>query len=318
VTAPPAALLLLAALTLDAALLALPPLGHAIGSLRRPVRLLWAELARRLDRPQRSTATLARRGVLVVLVVGGAAAAAGWALHRALARSDGGWIVELAVVALLLGQRELFSGLGAVRRALAGSGLAAGRAALARRFGGGDAPADAHGVVRAACGAGAERFVTAVVAPAFWYALLGLGGLGACTTLLSLAAIVAGAPGRATPFAGPAAVARAALLWLPARLGALLLMMATAVVPGARPGAALKTTARDRAKHPGAAGWPVAALAGGLGLSLGGPPQAAWIGDGRARAEPADLKRATYLLAVACLLDAGAVAALAVGLAALR
>jgi adenosylcobinamide-phosphate synthase len=73
---------------------------------------------------------------------------------------------------------------------------------------------------------------------------------------------------------------------------------------------------RDRGKLPGAAGWPVAALAGGLGLSLGGPPHGAWIGDGRARAEPGDLKRATYLLAVGCLLDAGVVAALAVALAA--
>ncbi|HVO13683.1 MAG TPA: cobalamin biosynthesis protein [Alphaproteobacteria bacterium] len=317
-TAPPAALILLAALALDAALLAVPSVARAAAASRRPLRLLWAELARRLDRPQRSTATLSRRGVLLVLAVGAAAAAAGWMLHRALARGEGGWIVELVVLALLLGQRDLFLGLGAVRRALAGGGLAAGRAALVRQFGGGAVPADEYGVVRLACAAGATRFVAAVTAPAFWYALLGLGGLFACAALLSLAAIVAGAPERDAAFGRPAALMRALLLWLPARLGAILLAAATVVVPGARPGGALKTLARDRGKSPDAAGWPVAALAGGLGLSLGGPPQGAWIGDGRARAESADLKRATYLLAVGCLLDGGAVAVLAVGLAALR
>ena len=110
---------------------------------------------------------------------------------------------------------------------------------------------------------------------------------------------------------------RALLLWLPARLAALLLVPATAVVPGASPSGALAVLKRDRRKFPdGLAGWPVAALAGGLGLALGGPPGgAAWIGDGRARAEAADLRRALYLLAVGCLLNAGVVAALGVAIA---
>lgn len=315
-TAPPAALILLAALTLDVALLALPSFGHAVGSSRRSVRRLWVELARRLDRSQRSMATLARRGVLIVIAAGAIAAAAGWALHRALARQDAGWIAELVVVALLLGQRDLFLGLRAVRRALVGGGLAAGRTALARQFGGGAQPADGYAVVRLACAASAESFVVAVVAPAFWYALTGLAGLFACAALLSLAAIVAGAPGRDAAFGRPAALMRALVLWLPARLGAMLLVAASLVAPGARPSGALKTLARDRGKRADAGGWPIAALAGGLGLSLGGPPQGAWIGDGRARAEPVDLKRTAYLLAVACLLDAGTVAAVAVGLAA--
>lgn len=309
----PAVLLLLAALALDAALIALPAAAAAAGALRRPLRGLWAELARRLDRPQRSTATLSLRGLLLVLATAVLAGAAGWALHRAAARHDAGRLVELVAVVLLLGQRDLFAGLAAVLRALERGGLEAGRAALIARFGGGGTASDVHGVVRLACAAGAERFVAAVVAPAFWYAALGLAGLFASAALLSLAGIAAAAPGRAAPFGRPAALARALLLWLPARLGALLLVPATLVVPGARLGGALAVLRRDRRKVPDTAvGWPVAALAGGLGLSLGGPQGggAAWIGDGRARAEAGDLKRALYLLAVGCLLNAGAVAAL--------
>lgn len=309
--------LLLAALALDAVLIAVPAAGGALDVLRRSLRGLWAELARRLDRPQRSAATLTRRGVLLVLVVGGAAGAAGWALHRALARSEPGWVVELALVAVLLGQRDLFAGLGAVRRALERNGLDAGRTALAARFGGGDTVADVHGVVRLACAAGAGRFAAWVVAPVFWYGVLGLAGLFASTALLSLAAIAAAPGALKTAFGRPAGLMRALVLWLPARLAALLLVPASAVVPGASPGRALATLGRDGAKHPD--GWPVAALAGGLGLSLGGPRGGGepWVGDGRARAEAADLRRALYLLAVGCLLLAGAVAALGVWLPAL-
>ena len=309
--------MLLAGLALDAALSVVPGFAARAGALRRLPRLLWVELARRLDRPQRTTSALARRGLLLVLATALIAGAAGWALHRATAHYAAGWIVELAVLVLLLGQRDLFGGLAALSRALGRGGLEAGRAALVRQFGGDGAVSDVHGVVRRACAAGAERFVTAVAAPAFWYAALGLAGLILCAALLSLAGIAAAARDGAEPFGRPAALARALLLWLPARLGALLLVLATVVVPGASPARALVVLRRDRRKFPDAqAGWPVAALAGGLGLALGGPPGgAAWIGDGRARAEAADLRRALYLLAIACLLNAGAVAALGVALA---
>ena len=121
----PAVLLLLAALALDAALIALPAAAAAAGALRRPLRGLWAELARRLDRPQRSTATLSLRGLLLVLATAVLAGAAGWALHRAAARHDAGRLVELVAVVLLLGQRDLFAGLAAVLRALERGGLEA-------------------------------------------------------------------------------------------------------------------------------------------------------------------------------------------------
>ncbi|MGE5147741.1 MAG: cobalamin biosynthesis protein, partial [Candidatus Eiseniibacteriota bacterium] len=305
------------ALALDAALSLVPAVAAAATSLRRPPRLLWVELARRLDRTQRSTATLSRRGLLLVLATVVIAAALGWAVHATAARHVAGWLVERAAIVLLLGQRDLFGGLGAVTRALGRGGLEGGRAALVERFGGTGAASDSHGVVRLACAAGAERFVVVAVAPAFWYAALGLAGLFASAALLSLAGIAAATRDRVEPFGRAAAIIRTLLLWLPARLGALLLVVASIVVPGGSPGAAIAVLRRDRLKFPDAlAGWPVAALAGGLGLALGGPPAApAWIGDGKARADAGDLRRALYLLAVGCLLNAGMVAALGVALA---
>ncbi|MDA0653568.1 MAG: cobalamin biosynthesis protein, partial [Proteobacteria bacterium] len=57
------------------------------------------------------------------------------------------------------------------------------------------------------------------------------------------------------------------------------------------------------------------AMAGALGVALGGPRPygndtiaGAWIGEGRARATVSDIQRAIFLISIACLLVATALA----------
>ena len=79
---------------------------------------------------------------------------------------------------------------------------------------------------------------------------------------------------------------------------------------------------RDAQRHRSPnAGWPEAAMAGGLGLRLAGPRRYggelvddAWMGDGRAAATPADIQRALRVLTTACALT-GALLALGLALA---
>jgi adenosylcobinamide-phosphate synthase len=93
--------------------------------------------------------------------------------------------------------------------------------------------------------------------------------------------------------------------WIPARLTAILIALASV-----RPAAALVLVRRDARHHRSPnAGWPEAAMAGALGLRLAGPRryagmpvEDAWMGDGRAAATPADIRRALRLLALATLL----------------
>jgi hypothetical protein len=76
-----------------------------------------------------------------------------------------------------------------------------------------------------------------------------------------------------------------------------MLGLAAACVPGGRPAAALAEAWRGKA---GSGGWPEAAMVAALGLDLA----AVTVG-------PAELERARMLYTVACLINAGAVAALA-------
>jgi adenosylcobinamide-phosphate synthase len=106
---------------------------------------------------------------------------------------------------------------------------------------------------------------------------------------------------------------------LPARLAGVLVALAALLVPGAGGGHALRAMLRDARKHRSPnAGWPEAAMAGALGLSLGGPRRygsdlvrEAWLGSGSPEATPADIRRALGVFVVACVLQAALIAALA-------
>lgn len=295
-----------------------------------PARLAFrfcAAADARLNRPQRGATDRLLRGALVVLALVLIAVAAGLAAEWVGAQGRG-WLLELLVLLCGLRGRAAWTKLRAVRRALESGGAAAGQQAiqgLTRRHAYG---LDEHGVARAAVEAAARAFDRKLVAPVFAYALLGLPGLLVWTAMDGADAAL-GSPGvRHERFGLTAASLDDALNALPARLAALLLAVAAPFSgvtkrEGAKPGGAFRTMMRDARKHPSLnMGWPIAAMAGALGLSLGGPHRDGgvviaepWIGEGRARATPADIGRALALYAVAGLILVGMVALLMWGVA---
>jgi len=220
----------------------------------------------------------------------------------------------------LLAQRELFDRVRAVGRALAGDGLAAGRRAVAHLVGRDPERLDEFGVSRAAIESLAENFSDAVVAPVFWYAVLGLPGLMIHKAVNTMDSMIGHRSERYRAFGFVAARLDDVLNLIPARLSALFIAAAAFVVPSARPGRAFAVAVRDAGKHRSPnAGWPEGAMAGALGLALAGPRVYAdysvndpWIGDGRAMAGPRDIRRALYVYAAACLINAGFVATILV------
>ena len=82
------------------------------------------------------------------------------------------------------------------------------------------------------------------------------------------------------------------------------------VAPTGNPVRAGRTILSDARKHASPnAGWPEAAVAGALDLSLGGPrtypggqSEEAWIGSGRRDVTARDIDRALILFALACII----------------
>ena len=155
-----------------------------------------------------------------------------------------------------------------------------------------------------------------VIGPVFWYLLLGLPGLCAYRSINALAREGACSSPRGADYCRAANALNRVLSYVPAALGGIVMAIAAVFVPTARPFRALRMTFREGARTLFLASqWTEAAMAGALGLALGGPVRYAgaavslpWIGDGRARAMPQDISRAAYLFAVTALLTVAIVA----------
>ena len=166
-------------------------------------------------------------------------------------------------------------------------GLAAGRDRVRHVVGRDPASLDEAGVARAAIESLAENFSDGVVAPSLWCAVLGLPGAAAYKAVNTADSMIGHQNSRYRDF-GRFAARLDDLVNLPAsRLAAWWIVLAAATVPGASPGGALRAVRRDATRHRSPnAGWPEAALAGALGLRLGGSqavrgPQGRGLVDGR-------------------------------------
>jgi adenosylcobinamide-phosphate synthase len=290
----PATLAILAlALALDAALGEAPfrRLAHPVALIGRGV----AALDRRLNRAERGPQELRRRGAATVAAVAGGAALAGLALIFVF-QAPLLWLGEAFAVFTLLAARSLHDHVRAVADALEKEGLGAGRAAVAHIVGRDVGTLDEAGVARAAIESLAENFSDGVLAPAFWYLLLGLPGMLAYKAVNTLDSMIGHRTERYLHFGRAAARLDDALNLVPARLSGLLIALAS----GAKAGAAFRAIRADARKHRSPnAGWPEAAMAGALGLKLAGPrtyPEetvdAPFIGPGTPDAGAGDIRRA--------------------------
>jgi adenosylcobinamide-phosphate synthase len=248
-----------------------------------------------------SAAQRLRGGLLTLIVVIGAAGT-GLVISLVLARVPGGWIVEAIVASSLIAYRGLYDHVKAVGRGL-DQGLAEGRVAVGHIVGRDPETLDAPAVARAAVESLAENFSDGVLAPAFWYLLLGLPGLYAYKALNTADSMIGQRTARYEAFGTAAARLDDGANFLPARLAGALLVAAAAIMPGADASRAWRAMVRDAPKHRSPnAGWQEAAVAGALGLALAGPrvyggetAEDHWMGDGTAALTTADIDRALKL-----------------------
>ncbi len=296
-----------------------PPKLYA--RLPHPVALfggLIAFLEAKLNRERRSDRARFWRGLLMSLALVAFAGGLGWAIQTGLAQVRYGWIAGALIGSVLIAYRSLFNHVRDVADALDIS-LAEGRRAVSHIVGRDPESLDGHGVARAAVESAAENFSDGVVAPVFWFALLGLPGLFAYKAINTLDSMVGHHDDRYEYFGKFAARLDDAVNAVPARIAGLLIIFTAAVGAGTRGGAAWSAVLNDAEKHRSVnAGWPEAAMAGALGLALAGPRvygahhvDDAWMNErGRTEATAEDIRRALSLYrktgaALAALLLAG-------------
>ncbi|MBF0094536.1 MAG: cobalamin biosynthesis protein CobD [Alphaproteobacteria bacterium] len=303
--------LLLLGLAIDVVVGEMPFLFGRIPHPVAAIGLVIDVLERGLNRP--GFGFFARRA-LGVLAVGGLVFAAA-VLGRGICWLDLQFL-ELFLVVILVAQRSLHDHVEAVRIGLDRGGLDGGRAAVAQICGRDPLRLDTGGVSRAAIESCAENFSDGIVAPVFWYVLFGLPGMLVYKTVNTLDSMIGHRSERFLAFGYAAARLDDLMNLVPARLAGVFLALASLTVPGARPGRAFIVMVRDARKHRSPnSGWPEAAMAGALGLSLAGPRHYPgysvsdeWIGDGRAEAEARDIGRALHVFKAACMVNAAVVA----------
>ncbi len=270
----------------------------------------WLET--RLNRSYRPDSDRLIRGTILCLALCLGTGALGLAIHVLACVSLPFLILEIFLIYALIAQRSLFDHVRMVADALETGGIVAGRDAVSRIVGRDVTHLDENAVARAAIESCAENFSDGIVAPLFWALLFGLPGLMIYKTVNTLDSMIGHRSARYLYFGRFSARFDDVLNWIPARLSAFFIICAAFLTRKDNPRQALLTVRRDASRHPSPnSGWPEAAMAGALDLSLGGPRsygsgpvEGHWIGTGRTEAQISDIRRALKLYSVACLLNA--------------
>lgn len=289
--------------------------------IAHPIRMIGSLIGffdDKLNRPKRPEVDRAIRGALVVTIMVSLAAVVGIGFMWLTLHIKYGWIAETVLLVTLIAGRGLYDAVARVAHGLEMGGIDAGRDAVRHIVGRDPQTLDAPGIARAAIESLAENFSDAVMAPIFWYVLLGAPGILVYKTVNTMDSMIGHKTPRHRAFGFTAARLDDALNAIPARLSAAIFAVSALFVPTARPSEAVRAAFRDAGKHRSFnAGWPEAAMAGALGLALAGPRSYQgetvadhWMGDGRARATHKDISRALLLYVVACLLIAALVGAI--------
>jgi adenosylcobinamide-phosphate synthase len=274
-------------------------IGHPVTWIGR----LIAALDRLLNRDAADARRRRYAGILAILLLLAIVGSITFVVERELLRLPFGLVVVAVIASTLIAQRSLHQHVADVATALEQGGVIAGRTAVAKIVGRDPQTLDAAGIARAAIESLAENFADGVVAPVFWMAIAGLPGAALYKAINTADSMIGHRTPRHEAF-GWAAARLDDLVNLPAsRLSALLLVAAAMLSKNASAAAAWRAVLRDAARHRSPnAGYPEAAMAGALGLSLAGPRvyggvkiDDATMGDGRRDATAADIRQALTL-----------------------
>lgn len=228
-------------------------------------------LEKATNRPERTADQRKLAGIVSLALLLGITLLITVLVQLAIRAVPGGFLFEMVLATPFLAQKELGRAVRAVAEALRLS-LDAGREAVSHIVGRDPQALDEAGVSRAAIETLAESTSDGVIAPLFWLILLGLPGIALYKAINTADSMIGHLNERYRDYGWAAARLDDLVNWVPARLTAILVVIACFFTPHASPSQAWATARRDAGKHASPnSGWPEAAFAGALGYSLGGP-----------------------------------------------
>ena len=297
-----------------------PLLQGSIGHPAQWMGRLLDFLDEGLNDPEATPANNRINGVIALVVLVVCFALPAVIIAQVLARIPYGWAVNMLLALPFIAQRSLVDHVSAVARALPQS-LVLAREEVGKIVGRDPNSLDESGVAKAALESLAENASDGVVAPVFWYAVLGLPGLVAYKAINTADSMIGHKSEKYLNF-GWAAARLDDLVNLPAsRLTGLLFAGAARVLGEAQMKSAWAAMLRDASKHNSPnAGWPESSMAGALGFAFGGPRSyhgevvnLPTMGNGRTPQDAKDIEAGLALLrnALALLIVAGAILAIA-------
>ncbi|MEG1453637.1 adenosylcobinamide-phosphate synthase CbiB [Brevundimonas sp.] len=278
-----------------------------------PHPVMWvgrfiSALERRWNKPVFSERHKKLLGILTVLLLVLVAVFAGLGIHWVATVLP--WPLGMAVLVMAcvcgLALGSLWQHVRAIQRPLSDRRLTAARNAVGMIVGRDTASMDETDIATAAIESLAESFNDGVVAPVFWFVVAGLPGLIAYKAVNTADSMIGHMEPRWRAFGWAAAKTDDVMNLIPARLAGALLALAGLATGSATKG--WRIMFRDARKHASPnAGWTEAAMAGVLGVRLGGTVRY----DGLENARPvlgegpvpmaSDLKRAMSVYLWACL-----------------
>ena len=184
-----------------------------------------------------------------------------------------GLLLEGVFASIFLAQHSLLAHVSDVETARKACGIDAARVSVSKIVGRDPNLLDESGICRAAIESLAENASDGVVAPVFWFAVLGLPGLLMYKMLNTADSMIGHMNERYIDFGRASAKLDDAANYIPARLCGFLFVMAALIVSGvAAARRSLGVMMRDARLHRSPnAGWPESAMAGALDIVLGGP-----------------------------------------------
>lgn len=308
---------LMIAIALDALIGDPPRWPHMVRYMGRAVSALDNLFISRLRSP---VSLRLAGGFLIILVVGGSGLVSWAALYFCgLLWPPLGGVLGVILAFECLSAGQLWREAKDVARPLKAGDVATARARLSMIVGRETASLDQEGIRRALIETVAENLNDGVVAPIFYMALGGPAAGVAYKAVNTLDSMVGYKNSRYRDLGFLPAKLDDAAGWLPARITACL-MVAAAFCLGLRGTDAWGVLLRDRKAHKSPnAGWPEAAMAGALGVRLGGPNryggvivEKPWLNEAGRDPQDADLAPAQKTLWAVNIMAAG-LAVLATG-----